>query len=350
MIFQIVEADEGRRGPDRPGPASSQEVQARSASSAQVAEDRQVHSSATASRKFPTCVSTLDPPAARPASSSAFPEYRLVGHVHVTPASTATVDPALTRRGRPLPGRQPGAHACQPRVRGGLVTGPRRCAAAAWVSAAAKVSPPVGPPRSGGNSAGRGSFQAWASWPRTSLSHQTSSGRHRRASAPAVRAAPSRASPCPSARRSSPADHGRIRVHQPQPASSRAAARSERPPGHRIVAGSGRHLHRMGSSPRQAAEDAPGRARRAGPGPRSRRCDGASCGGRSGRRPAGGSLADLTPVAGLQEPEEEVERLRLAPAGPRGLIPLRLGQEPVRVRRLELHGEHARVLRTVPPR
>ena len=58
-----------------------------------------------------------------------------------------------------------------------LVTGPRRCPAAAWPSAVAKVSPPIGPPRSDGNSAARGSSQSSGNWPRTSWTHQISSGR-----------------------------------------------------------------------------------------------------------------------------------------------------------------------------
>ena len=53
---------------------------------------------------------------------------------------------------------------------------------------------------------------------------------------------------------------------------------------------------------------------------------------------------DLAAVAGLQEPEEQVDRPGLAAPGLRRGVPLRLAEEPVGVRGLDLPGEHARVL------
>ena len=53
---------------------------------------------------------------------------------------------------------------------------------------------------------------------------------------------------------------------------------------------------------------------------------------------------DLAPVAGLQEPEEQVDRPGLAAPGLGRLVPLVLAEEPVGVRGLDLPGEHARML------
>ena len=64
---------------------------------------------------------------------------------------------------------------------------------------------------------------------------------------------------------------------------------------------------------------------------------------RGGDHPAG-QLVDLAPVAGLQEPEEQVDRPGLAAPGLRRLVPLALAEEPVGVRGLDLPGEHARML------
>ena len=56
---------------------------------------------------------------------------------------------------------------------------------------------------------------------------------------------------------------------------------------------------------------------------------------RGGHHPAG-QLADLTPVTGLQEPEEQIDRPGLAAPGPGRLVPLNLAQEPVSMRGLDL--------------
>ena len=127
------------------------------------------------------------------------------------------------------------AHACRSTCGVSLVTGPRRCAAAAWFSAAAKVSPPIGPPRSEGNTTARGSSQSSVNWPRTSVTHQISSGRV----SPSIGTSRSRgpepreplpirtwilpSGPCPKCRSSSRSQHS-SRSRSPTSPASRAIA------------------------------------------------------------------------------------------------------------------------------
>src|SRR5215813_2430387 len=239
------------------------------------------------------------------------------------------------------------AYACRSTCGVSLVTGPRRCWDAAWPSAVAKVSPPIGPPRSEGNSTARGSSHSSVNWPRTSWTHQTSSGRASPSIGTSRSLGPEPREPLPIRTWILPSGPcSKMQVLQPKPAQlPQPQPHFSGQPGHRVVASGGQPL----TCARQLA--APGREERRQSGGRRRHPDlevtavarPVAVIDRGGDHPAG-QLADLTPVSGFQEPEKQVDRLGLPPPGPHRLVPLRLAQEPVGVSGLDLPHRHTRLI------
>ena len=227
------------------------------------------------------------------------------------------------------------------------MTGPRRCAAAAWPSAAAKVSPPIGPPRSDGNSDRAGQLPVVGELA-ADVGHPPDQQRpgvaeHRHHPLPRPGSARALAQPDVDLAQRAVAE---VQVLQPQPAQlPQPQPGLGGQPGHRVVPGGGQPLARRGQLARaRRRRTPPARPATAGRGRGSRRMAGpVALIDRGGDHPAG-QLVDLAPVAGLQEPEEQVDRPGLAAPGLRRLVPLLLAQEPVGVRGLDLPREHARML------
>ena len=129
-----------------------------------------------------------------------------------------------------------------------------------------------------------------------------------------------------------------VQVLQPQPAQlPQPQPHLPGQPGHRVVPGRSKPLART------CQVSTPGGEERRQRGGRGRHPDleiTAVAGpvaliNRGGHHTAG-QLADLTPVTGLQEPEEQIDRPGLAAPGPRRLVPLDLAEEPVSMRGLDL--------------
>ncbi len=239
------------------------------------------------------------------------------------------------------------AQACRSTCGVSLVTGPRRRAAAAWFSAAAEgVAADRAAPLGGEHHRPRQlpvivELAADPGHP----PHQQRPGiaEHRHQPLPRPRAARALAHPHMDLAKRAVAE---VQVLQPQPAQlPKPMPRLPGQPGHRVVPGGGQPLARR----RQLAAQGGEKSRQRDRGGRHPDLEVAAVAGpvavidRGDDHPAG-QLADLAPVAGLQEPEEHVDRLGPAPPGPHRLMPLGLAQEPVSVRRLDLPHRGARML------